>query len=133
MRARRVPSPMMVEGDDGYDVGPREGDEPDYRFTLANERTFLAWNRTALALVAAGAAVTELLPGLGSELARNALGLGLLGFGCLLTVAAVVIWRRNQRAIRLGQPLPASLLPLVLTGGVLVAIVITMLLLALDL
>lgn len=119
--------------DDGYDVGPREGSEPDYRFTLANERTFLAWNRTALALMAAGAAVTELLPDLGSERARNALGLGLLGFGCLLTVAALVIWRRNQRAIRLGEPLPASLLPLVLTGGVIVAIVTTMLLLVLDL
>ena len=31
-----------------------EGEEPDYRFTLANERTFLAWLRTALALIAGG-------------------------------------------------------------------------------
>jgi putative membrane protein len=31
-----------------------EGTEPDYRFTLANERTFLAWIRTALALLAGG-------------------------------------------------------------------------------
>lgn len=29
----------------------REGRDPDYRFSLANERTFLAWIRTALALL----------------------------------------------------------------------------------
>jgi uncharacterized membrane protein YidH (DUF202 family) len=28
------------------------GREPDHRFTLANERTFLAWMRTSLALLA---------------------------------------------------------------------------------
>lgn len=38
------------------------GTEPDYRFTLANERTFLAWIRTALALIAGGVAVAQLLP-----------------------------------------------------------------------
>src|SRR3984893_15268857 len=33
--------------------------EPDYRFTLANERTFLAWQRTALGLLAAAVAVVS--------------------------------------------------------------------------
>jgi hypothetical protein len=33
--------------------------EPDYRFTFANERTFLAWIRTALALIAGGVAVAS--------------------------------------------------------------------------
>ena len=37
------------------------GEDPDARFTFANERTFLAWNRTALALVAAGAAAAAFL------------------------------------------------------------------------
>ena len=32
------------------------GKTPDYRFTLANERTFLAWIRTALALMAGAVA-----------------------------------------------------------------------------
>jgi putative membrane protein len=36
--------------------------EPDVRFSFANERTFLAWNRTALALIATGIAATQLLP-----------------------------------------------------------------------
>ncbi len=38
-----------------------DGSEPDARFTFANERTFLAWSRTALALVVAGLAVIQLL------------------------------------------------------------------------
>ena len=38
------------------------GEEPDYRFTLANERTFLAWIRTALALIAGGVALVQLVP-----------------------------------------------------------------------
>ncbi|WP_143342795.1 YidH family protein, partial [Crossiella equi] len=36
------------------------GEEPDPRFTLANERTFLAWIRTSLGLMAAGVAVEAL-------------------------------------------------------------------------
>lgn len=36
-----------------YDVGS----EPDPRFTLANERTFLAWIRTVLAVITGGVAV----------------------------------------------------------------------------
>ena len=40
----------------------RQEDEPDVRFSFANERTFLAWNRTALALIATGIAATQLLP-----------------------------------------------------------------------
>lgn len=35
--------------------------EPDYRFTLANERTFLAWQRTALGLLAAAVALVQLV------------------------------------------------------------------------
>ena len=38
----------------------RHGHEPDYRFTLANERTFLAWIRTSLGLMAVGLAVAQL-------------------------------------------------------------------------
>lgn len=39
-----------------YDVG----DEPDPRFSLANERTFLAWTRTSLAMLAGSVALHSL-------------------------------------------------------------------------
>lgn len=90
------------------------GDEPDYRFTLANERTFLAWVRTALALDAAGLAVLHLLPVLVLPGARELLGLALVGLGAVVAVAAYRRWRGYQLALRTGRALPPSRLPLVL-------------------
>ncbi len=40
----------------------RLGEAPDYRFSLANERTFLAWIRTALGFLAAGVGLDQLAP-----------------------------------------------------------------------
>ena len=48
--------------DSGQKPPDDDGTEPDPRFTFANERTFLAWSRTALALVVAGLGVVQLLP-----------------------------------------------------------------------
>ncbi len=90
------------------------GGEPDYRFTLANERTFLAWVRTALALTAGGLGAIGLLPDLpGSEV----LGLGLLGLSLLTAAAAYRRWALNERSMRLGTPLPHSRFPLVMALG----------------
>lgn len=44
-------------------------EEPDVRFTLANERTFLAWIRTSLAFLAVAVAVDTLDVGGGTALA----------------------------------------------------------------
>jgi putative membrane protein len=63
--------------------------EPDYRFTLANERTFLAWIRTALALIAGGVAVVHLVPAFGIPGVRHALSLLLTAGGGLLAALAV--------------------------------------------
>jgi putative membrane protein len=90
------------------------GDEPDYRFTLANERTFLAWIRTALALAAGGLGAVSLLPDVaGSEL----LGLALLLLSFLTAASAYRRWAYNERSMRLGEPLPPSRLPLVMALG----------------
>ncbi|MGO2111173.1 MAG: YidH family protein [Pseudoclavibacter sp.] len=85
------------------------GDEPDARFSLANERTVLAWIRTALALIAGGVALEvlglDLQPGL-----RLAASLVLLIAGIAAPLVAWRNWMRTERALRLGEPLPASLL-----------------------
>ena len=95
------------------------GTEPDPRFTFANERTFLAWSRTALALVVAGLGIVQLLPPFpGVPAGRHLLGLPLIALGAVLAVAAYVEWVRSQRALRRGDPLPHSVLPWILTATI---------------
>ena len=97
----------------------RTGDsaEPDHRFTLANERTLLAWLRTALALVAAGVATVSLLPELGIPGGRHLVGVALVTMGTLLAPAAVLRWSRVQAAMRSRRPLPTTRIPMLLGFG----------------
>jgi len=95
----------------------RVGTEPDPRFSFANERTFLAWIRTALALLTAGVAVVALAglePKLSGEAHIASLILIVAGVGC--TVSAFLRWARNERALRQNQPLPSSLVMPILVG-----------------
>jgi len=103
-----------------------DGVEPDARFTFANERTFLAWSRTALALVVAGLGIVQLLPPFpGVPWGRHVLGVPLIAFGAVVAVAAYGEWARNQRALRRGEPLPRSLLPKILAVTIAVTAVIS--------
>jgi putative membrane protein len=97
--------------------------EPDYRFTLANERTFLAWLRTALGLLAAAVAVVQLVPELAIPGARHAVG-GMLALLAVFTAASGMHrWEQVNKAMRLGLPLPRQRTPLWLGAGfVLVAL-----------
>jgi len=106
--------------------GPADdGTEPDPRFTFANERTFLAWSRTALALVVAGLGVVQLLPPFpGVPWGRHVLGVPLIVFGAVVAVAAYSEWVRSQRALRHGQPLPRSVMPQLLAAVVTVIAVV---------
>ena len=90
-----------------------EGDTPDYRFSLANERTFLAWLRTAMALVGGGFAVDQFLPDTGRPL-RLALALVLLAGGAVCALRAINHWIRCERAMRRGEDLPVSRFPVML-------------------
>ncbi|MFG2619818.1 YidH family protein [Streptomyces sp. NPDC048507] len=94
-----------------------EGDTPDYRFSLANERTFLAWIRTALALVGGGFAVDQFLPDLRWGV-RVGMALALLAVGAACALRAVNHWVRCERAMRRGEDLPLSRFPVVLSLGV---------------
>ena len=105
-----------------------EAEEPDVRFTYANERTFLAWNRTALALIATGVAATQLLPEFHVSGGRRILGLPMIALGALVAMTSFRHWKANQRAMERGEPLPRSPMPLVLSLGIGVVAVIAVVL-----
>jgi putative membrane protein len=113
--ARRFPRQV-------YEVGA----EPDPRFTLANERTFLAWIRTALALIAGGVALEALALPIQPTLRRSA-SIILLLFDLAVPLLAWVIWGAVGRALRQGRPLPGSKVALPVAAGVSLAGVLILL------
>jgi putative membrane protein len=124
-----------ADGEAGSGAGAGAGvgeSEPDARYTFANERTFLAWTRTALAFVAAGLAIVQLLPPFpGVPWGRRVLGIPLIVLGGVIAVVGYGQWSRNQRALRRGEPIPRSVLPRVLaiaiTAMALIAAVVLLL------
>ncbi|GAA2170340.1 DUF202 domain-containing protein [Agrococcus versicolor] len=94
-----------------------QGSEPDPRFSLANERTMLAWIRTSLALVAAGVALEALALPMHPTL-RVVTALSFIALGALAAIAAFFGWARAERAMRRATPLPAPSIGLVLAIGV---------------
>jgi putative membrane protein len=113
------------------DAPDDDGQEPDARFTLANERTFLAWNRTALALIGGGLAAGQLLDVEG-RLARLLVALPPIALGAALAVASYGRWEANQRALRRGEPLPSGGPPRVLAAGIAVVAVLVAAILVRD-
>jgi putative membrane protein len=83
----------------------RDGTPPDYRFSLANERTYLAWIRTALALLAGAIAIDQLTP----ELASPQIRVLISSFLCLCSGALALFayhrWASNESAMRKGEPI----------------------------
>jgi len=98
------------------------GCEPDPRFTLANERTFLAWIRTALAFLAGGIAVEAFTGEVFGPDLRRGVALTLLVLAMLVSGSACVRWLNVERAMRQRKPLPLPVLvPILSLGGALVA------------
>lgn len=93
----------------------------DARFTLAAERTVLAWVRTALGMVAAGIAVMHVIPGFSSAGVRDVMGMALIIVGALSAVIGGWRWRHTTTALETGGPLPGPA-PVWLIIGVLVAL-----------
>ncbi|MGH3463128.1 MAG: YidH family protein [Kribbellaceae bacterium] len=96
------------------------GDEPDYRFTLANERTFLAYLRTSLAFYAGGLSAVQFLD-LEQRWVSRAIGVVLVLAGLASTIGSYVRWKQNLAAMRANGPLPASRLPLLLATAIALA------------
>jgi putative membrane protein len=99
----------------GRDVD--DGVEPDPRFSLANERTLLAWIRTSIALIAGALAASQLLE---RDItgARWVLAVPLAVLGIVVAGTSHGRYAAIQRAMRRGEPLPSSPLPWILAAGV---------------
>jgi putative membrane protein len=104
------------------------GTDPDYRFSLANERTFLAWIRTALALLAGGVAAVQLVPAFKVQGGRLTLGVTLVVLAIMVAAGSYHRWMANERAMRLGQSLQPSLVPRLLAGGLTLVALLALLL-----
>ncbi|GAB3257660.1 DUF202 domain-containing protein [Alteromonas gracilis] len=95
-----------------------EDTRPDYRFSLANERTFLAWVRTSLGLLAGGVAVTSLLPQpYEHPVVRLLLGGALLLLACLVPLLAYRRWSQTETALRTQRSLPSPALLRLVAGS----------------
>lgn len=94
----------------------RLGEAPDYRFSLANERTFLAWIRTALGFLAAGVGLDQLAPDFATPLIREVLALLLCLFAGVLAIYGYLRWLRNEKAMRLKQDLPYTRVLLIISA-----------------
>ena len=105
-----------------YDVG----EEPDYRFSFANERTFLAWIRTSLALQAAGVAFDALDLSIPSR-AQTVLAVLFVSLGVTTAAAAWWRWSRSEHAMRLAGPLPSFRIGGALAACVVIAAVVLLL------
>jgi putative membrane protein len=102
-----------------YDVGQ----EPDPRFSLANERTFLAWIRTSLAIVA-GAVALHSLKVPETVWVRKVLVVVLLAIACLVATTAATRWASTERAMRRREPLPGFGFVGVFAGAIVVVAVL---------
>jgi putative membrane protein len=94
------------------------GGDPDPRFSLANERTFLAWIRTGLGLIALGVGVATFVS---TQMAKNLsilVAAGLVLLGGVICGAAWFRWLRVERSMRQGMGIPPSRMAPVLAFGI---------------
>src|SRR5919108_5908414 len=103
----------------------QQGEDPDYRFSLANERTFLAWIRTALALLAGGVLLDQFSTRLQPHAVVLALAIALAVLAAVLCAMAYIRWRANEIAMRHERRLPSTLaIPLLAASSLAVAAVV---------
>lgn len=100
-----------------------QGSEPDYRFSFANERTFLAWIRTALAILAGSILLAQFVQQLHANEYWLAISVGLAVLAIFLSAGAYGRWKSCEIAMRNSAPLPAnSSIPVLAIGALLVSV-----------
>ncbi|MDL9938407.1 DUF202 domain-containing protein [Gordonia sp. ABSL1-1] len=109
---------------------PRTNDTPepipgavDARFTLAAERTMLAWIRTSLGFLAGGVAIVYIAPDVTSSLIETSLGLVMVALGCAVAITGAVRWRRTLAALERGGPIPGPSQVMYLVAAIVVVAV----------
>lgn len=102
----------------------RDGQEPDPRFTLANERTFLAWIRTSLGLMAGSVALEAFAGDEIPEIIRTPLASILLVLAALLAIVAFRRWISIEVSMRHRQPLPVPQASVLLVLGIAIGAVV---------
>ena len=107
-----------------------DGEEPDARFTLANERTFLSWTRTSLAFMAGGVAIEAFpIEGLAPQL-RLWLAVATIFVGMLIAIGAAARWWRVENAMRHNRALPVpGIIPLLSVSAIGVCVLMLVVLL----
>ncbi|MCS5478058.1 DUF202 domain-containing protein [Corynebacterium sp. YIM 101645] len=105
------------------------GEEPDPRFTLANERTFLAWTRTSLAFLAGGIALAAFPLEQISDEIRTLTAIFVVAIGLLISGGAAMRWLRVERAMRHKRPLPIPAIVPLLSVAAVCACVLTIVML----
>jgi putative membrane protein len=122
-----------IESASGTQPAPGTETEPDARYTFANERTFLAWTRTALAFILAGLGIVQLLPPFpGVPWGRHLLGVPLIAIGAIIAVVGYREWASNQRALRRREPVRRSPVPRLLAAAIVCMAIITAVVLLLS-
>jgi putative membrane protein len=127
-----APGPSVAAASPSDAPTAASGHPIDVRFSFANERTFLAWNRTALALVTAGLAVTQLLPPFDVPGGRRMIGIPLIVLGIVVALTSLWQWQANERAMVDRRALPTSKLPMLVALVVGVTAIVALVLAAIG-
>ncbi|CAN5586291.1 DUF202 domain-containing protein [soil metagenome] len=91
---------------------------------LANERTLLAWQRTALGVIAVGFLVDRFALGdSGPTLSGTVLGVGLVALGAVVALVGASRFVRTEREIDTQTYRPSVLAHLVITAAVVIGAV----------
>lgn len=102
-----------------------EGADPDYRFSLANERTFLAWIRTILALLATVVVLDQVADHARNPTLLHVSSVSLACLACVMSARSYFRWRANEHAMRRGDGLARSIsLPIIGFSLVFVAVLL---------